>query len=157
MKQLQTNPLPLQSICQGHILHDRDPWKSPDALKGVPGHEEIEMALIELYRITENSKYLRLAEEFINQRGKIPNFKTYVINQYLDMISTINLAEKKNQEYQKTVELAIKIALNESEVAEWVSKLTLKGQILLYKENLNGNYIQSNVPVGRLLNQLVTQ
>jgi DUF1680 family protein len=115
--------------------------------KGVPGHEEIEMALIELYRITENSKYLRLAEAFINRRGNRSAFKTYVINQYLDMIFTLSLAKKKNQEYERTTGILSTINEEESEVAEWVSKLTLKGQLILFRENLNGYYIQSNVPV----------
>jgi len=119
--------------------------------KGVPGHEEIEMALIELYRITENSKYLKLAEEFINRRGNISKFKTYVINQYLNMISTVNLAKIKNQEYQKATESTLAIPVKESEVAEWVSKLSLKGQIIIYRENLNGNFIQSNVPVREII------
>ena len=119
--------------------------------KGVPGHEEIEMALIELYRKTENSKYLKLAEEFLDRRGLISNFKTYAINQYLDMISTLNLAEKKNQEFQRASKSPIDISNNKSEVAEWVSKLTLKGQLILLKEYLNGKYIQTNVPVRQII------
>ncbi len=35
-----------------------------------PGHEEIELALIKLFRLTENRKYLDLAMFFINERGK---------------------------------------------------------------------------------------
>ncbi|NVM16229.1 MAG: glycoside hydrolase family 127 protein [Candidatus Lokiarchaeota archaeon] len=119
--------------------------------KCVPGHEEIEMALIELYRITENSKYLRLAEEFINRRGNFPNFKTYAINQYLGMISTLNLAEKKNKEYQKAAELPLDITSKKPEVNEWVSKLTLKDQLILLKEYLNGNFNQSNAPVRQII------
>ncbi|RCW62419.1 glycoside hydrolase family 127 protein [Halanaerobium sp. ST460_2HS_T2] len=38
--------------------------------KGVPGHEEIELALVELYRATGNKNYLKLSEYFINNRGK---------------------------------------------------------------------------------------
>ena len=34
-----------------------------------PGHEEIELALIKLYRLSGKEKYLRLAEFFINNRG----------------------------------------------------------------------------------------
>lgn len=34
-----------------------------------PGHEEIELALLKLYRITKNEKHLELARFFINQRG----------------------------------------------------------------------------------------
>ncbi len=35
-----------------------------------PGHEEIELALVRLYRYTKNKKYLDLAAFFINERGK---------------------------------------------------------------------------------------
>lgn len=35
----------------------------------VSGHEEIELALVKLYRITGNSRYLRLAEWYLDQRG----------------------------------------------------------------------------------------
>ena len=37
--------------------------------KGYPGHPEVELALMRLYRITENRKYLELAEHFIDVRG----------------------------------------------------------------------------------------
>lgn len=37
---------------------------------GAPGHPEIEMALVELYRETGEKKYLDLAEFFIDNRGK---------------------------------------------------------------------------------------
>lgn len=43
-------------------------------LKGYPGHEVIEMALISLYRITNKKSYLDYAEYFINQRGQSPLF-----------------------------------------------------------------------------------
>ena len=41
-------------------------------LHGYPGHEVIEMALMKLYGVTEDEKYKRLAEYFINQRGRQP-------------------------------------------------------------------------------------
>lgn len=34
-----------------------------------PGHEEIELALIKLYRLTKNKKYLDMAAYFVNTRG----------------------------------------------------------------------------------------
>ncbi len=34
-----------------------------------PGHEEIELALVKLYRLTGNEKYLDLAKFFVNSRG----------------------------------------------------------------------------------------
>ena len=36
---------------------------------GVPGHEEIELALVKLYDVTGEERYLRLARFFIDQRG----------------------------------------------------------------------------------------
>lgn len=43
-------------------------------LKGYPGHQEIELALVKLYRTTGNDKYLKLAKFFIDERGKEPNY-----------------------------------------------------------------------------------
>ena len=42
--------------------------------EGVPGHPEIELALIKLYRLTGNRHFLELSEHFINERGKSPDF-----------------------------------------------------------------------------------
>ena len=41
----------------------------PDKRRDVPGHEEIELALVKLARVTNNQKYFKLAEFFINERG----------------------------------------------------------------------------------------
>lgn len=42
--------------------------------KGIPGHPEVELALLKLYRLTKNSHFLELAEMFIDERGKDPAF-----------------------------------------------------------------------------------
>src|SRR5690625_433055 len=43
-------------------------------LKGYPGHQEIELALVKLYDVTGNEKYLNLSKYFIDERGKQPNY-----------------------------------------------------------------------------------
>ena len=43
-------------------------------LKGYPGHQEIELALVKLYRVTGNKKYLDLAKFFLDERGKEPYY-----------------------------------------------------------------------------------
>lgn len=43
-------------------------------LKGYPGHEILEMALMKLYAITKNEKHVKLAAYFVNQRGQSPLF-----------------------------------------------------------------------------------
>jgi DUF1680 family protein len=42
----------------------------PKGRVGTPGHPEIEMALVELYRATGKKNYLQLAQFFIDERGK---------------------------------------------------------------------------------------
>ncbi len=42
--------------------------------RGYPGHEELELALMSLYRVTENRKWLDLAKYFIDERGRQPHF-----------------------------------------------------------------------------------
>jgi len=41
---------------------------------GYPGHQEIELALVKLYHVTKNKKYLELARYFIDARGKGENY-----------------------------------------------------------------------------------
>ena len=45
----------------------------PDKNYGVPGHQEIEIGLVKLYRVTGDSKFLDLAKFFIDQRGRNKN------------------------------------------------------------------------------------
>ncbi|UOQ86478.1 glycoside hydrolase family 127 protein [Gracilibacillus salinarum] len=42
----------------------------PDQKRGYPGHPEIELALMKLYNITEDRKYIDLCQYFIEERGK---------------------------------------------------------------------------------------
>jgi len=40
-----------------------------DKQRGYPGHPEIELALIRLYEVTGEERYLSLAGYFVNERG----------------------------------------------------------------------------------------
>jgi hypothetical protein len=41
----------------------------PDRKRDVPGHQEIELALVKLYRVTGEPRYLQLAQFFLDERG----------------------------------------------------------------------------------------
>ena len=41
-------------------------------LKGYDGHQEVELALVRLYRVTGEERYLKLSKFFIDERGKEP-------------------------------------------------------------------------------------
>ena len=43
-----------------------------DAVRGIPGHQEIELALVKLWRVTGEEKYLKTAQYFIDERGVAP-------------------------------------------------------------------------------------
>ncbi|HEX2971275.1 MAG TPA: beta-L-arabinofuranosidase domain-containing protein, partial [Tepidisphaeraceae bacterium] len=49
----------------------------PNGSHHVPGHQEIELALVKLARVTGNQKYFKLAEFFINERGYEHGRKSY--------------------------------------------------------------------------------
>jgi DUF1680 family protein len=49
----------------------------PDKKRDVPGHQEIEIGLVKLYRQTGNDKYLKLAKFFLDERGQARGRKLY--------------------------------------------------------------------------------
>lgn len=53
-----------------------DSWFGADEgkCKGYPGHEIAEMALVRLYEVTEEPRYLKLASYFVDERGKSPQY-----------------------------------------------------------------------------------
>ena len=53
---------------------DRSFGAEKEKRKGYPGHEIAEMALVRLYEATGEQRYLKLAEFFVNERGKQPYY-----------------------------------------------------------------------------------
>ncbi len=48
--------------------------RGPGQKRGYDGHEEIELALVKLYRVTGDQRHLDLAKYFIDERGVEPNY-----------------------------------------------------------------------------------
>ena len=46
----------------------------PGKKRGYCGHEEIELALVKLYRATGEPRYLRLSQYFVDERGRQPHY-----------------------------------------------------------------------------------
>ena len=61
----KTNLLDIATRFADHI----DRTFGEDRLVGVPGHEETELALVKLYEVTGEERYLNLAKFFIDKRG----------------------------------------------------------------------------------------
>ncbi|MFW6140369.1 MAG: beta-L-arabinofuranosidase domain-containing protein [Acidobacteriota bacterium] len=49
----------------------------PSGKRGAPGHQEIEIGLVKLYRVTGDKKYLSLAKFFLDERGQSHRQKLY--------------------------------------------------------------------------------
>jgi hypothetical protein len=64
----------LDVVCRFTDLVDSLMGAEDGKMKGYPGHQEIELALVRLYSVTKEKRYLNLAKYFINERGKEPNF-----------------------------------------------------------------------------------
>ncbi len=50
--------------------------RGPGQKRGYPGHQEIELALVKLYRLTDDRRRLDLAAYFIDERGRQPHYFT---------------------------------------------------------------------------------
>ena len=64
-----------------------------------PGHEEIELALIKLYRVTGKEPYLALAQHFLEQRGRVRSFALYLLGQNRSVGRRGKLVEDKRSKY----------------------------------------------------------
>jgi len=67
----------LLNVMRGMARHIMTQFGAEDGKrKGYPGHQEIELALIKMFRATGDQSLLKLAAYFINQRGLSPNYFT---------------------------------------------------------------------------------
>jgi len=57
----------------------------PGKQAGIPGHEEVELALVKLYRLTREKRYLALAQYFVDSRGQKPSIFERQYDQLPDM------------------------------------------------------------------------
>jgi DUF1680 family protein len=48
--------------------------REPGKLRGYDAHEEIELALVKLYRVTRDPRHLKLATYFVDERGQMPSY-----------------------------------------------------------------------------------
>lgn len=64
----------LELMCRYADYIDSVMGPADNQIKAYCGHEEIELALLKLYRVTGQIRYLKLSQYFIDQRGQNPCF-----------------------------------------------------------------------------------
>jgi DUF1680 family protein len=64
----------LDTICRYTDHIDQVFGPKPGQKHGYPGHEEIELALVKLYHVTGERRYLELSQYFVDERGRQPHY-----------------------------------------------------------------------------------
>jgi len=64
----------LDAVCRYVDYIDTVFGTQPGKKRGYPGHEEIELALVKLYQVTGEKRYLHLSQYFVDERGHQPHY-----------------------------------------------------------------------------------
>jgi DUF1680 family protein len=111
-----------------------------------PGHQEIEIALIRLYRLTNKKKYLDLASHFLYQRGKTIFFGLRLIGQSRNQNKRTNHIEKDMLAKEVENELQMRFFSGETEQQKEAPFLKLRS----FFQYLTGRYHQQNKPIHKM-------
>ncbi len=119
-----------------------DDFRGKDA-KHTPGHEEIEIALLRLYEVTDEKSYLEMARQFIEQRGRNPFFALSLLKQNASVEARGKFVKQKKQEYLAAHPEFKPFQLPPGNAAKKPWNATLRWQI----NALSGKYFQQHAPV----------
>ncbi len=108
-----------------------------------PGHEEIEIALLRLYKITDHQPYLELARQFIEKRGRNPLFALSLLKQNSSVEARGKFVKQKKVEYIAAHPEFKPFQLPPGNAAKKPRNVTLRWQI----NALSGKYFQQHAPV----------
>ncbi|MGC9781156.1 MAG: glycoside hydrolase family 127 protein [Candidatus Heimdallarchaeota archaeon] len=114
--------------------------------KYTPGHQEIEIALIRLYQLTSQKKYLDLAAHLLYKRGKIPFFGIGIIKQVIDQNKRQKHIVKDMQNKNVVNETSINFFGGETKHQKEVHLLDLRS----FFQYLTGRYQQQNAPIHKM-------
>jgi len=108
-----------------------------------PGHEEIEIALLRLYRTTGHRPYLDLAQQFIQQRGRSVCLALDTLKQYISVARRDKFVQKRKQQYLDTHPGQIPGKLPPGNFSKKPANATLRW----FLSALSGKYSQQHTPV----------
>ncbi|MGM7719296.1 glycoside hydrolase family 127 protein [Metabacillus sp. Hm71] len=101
--------------------------------RGYCGHQEIELALVKLYRVTGEKRYLKLSQFFIDERGQEPHYFTLEKKErkgffdnfmnHLDNIKEYNQSHKPVREQNKVVGHSVRAMYMYSAMADLAGEI----------------------------------
>jgi uncharacterized protein len=108
-----------------------------------PGHEEIEIALLRLYHLTEHGPYLELARHFLEQRGRTKSFALSIFRQNTSVAKRGKEVQQQRQAFLSTHPGYVPHALPAENFAKRPPTATLRWQA----SALSGKYFQQHAPI----------
>lgn len=113
---------------------------SPDL---TPGHQEVEIALLRLYEVTQHEPYLLMAEQFIMRRGKIKGFPFKLVKQFINVGNREKQAKGRLETYKEEHGQESVKSLPPTNFA----KHNLLTNLRWYLNSLQGKYFQQHQPL----------
>jgi DUF1680 family protein len=110
-----------------------------------PGHEEIEIALIRLYHVTEHTPYLDLARQFIEQRGRGRGFALSLLRQNGKVAARRKIVTQQQKDYLAAHPEHATFKLPPGNPAKQPRGAQLRWKI----SALNGKFFQQHTPIRR--------
>ncbi|OLS31184.1 MAG: Non-reducing end beta-L-arabinofuranosidase [Candidatus Heimdallarchaeota archaeon AB_125] len=111
--------------------------------RNTPGHPEIELALIKLYRLTNEKKYLNLAQKFVDKRGKFLIFGLRIFRENLSQ-------QNRTQKVSKQKDLYYNAIVTKEKIMSDLSKEGPRGLGLrFFISAFTGKYFQQNKRIRR--------
>jgi DUF1680 family protein len=107
------------------------------------GHEEIEIALLSLYQVSRQEKYLELARQFLERRGKTHPFAPLILKQYDNVAKRRKFVQAQRQAYLISHPEQSSFRLPD----ENVSKRSPLGKVRRLASGLTGKYVQQHAPI----------
>jgi DUF1680 family protein len=108
-----------------------------------PGHEEIEIALLRLFEVTQKGDYLDLASQFLEQRGRGHGFGLKLLQQASTNAQRVKQVKALEAEYQAAHPGKPKVALPASNTAKKPKNIKLRWTL----STLSGKFFQQHRPL----------
>jgi uncharacterized protein len=110
------------------------------------GHEEIELALIKLYRATGEKNHLELSRRLLERRGRIPFFPLHIFREKSNYDKRVKIVNEQRTAYiaKHPEHAAFKLP------ADNPSKKPPNAGLRQMLDQLSGKYFQQHTPVRRL-------
>ena len=108
-----------------------------------PGHEEVEIALLRLFRLTGEASYLNLARQFLERRGRTRGFGFSVLRQWRNSTERGRIIQQKRAEFFQAHRMDPVARLPPPNEAKQPPGIALRW----YAGTFSGKYFQQHAPI----------